>query len=69
MNSYRIRYYFDLIMGVVYLASGILFLFTNIGIVTFPAYRTQVGVLLIAYALFRFYTNSKKLKQKNAAAE
>jgi len=69
MNSYRIRYYFDLIMGILYITLGTLFLFTNIAIDTFPSYRIQVGILLIAYALFRFYTSTKKLKQKNAAAE
>jgi hypothetical protein len=68
-NSITIRYYFDLIMGLIYLSVGILFLFTNIAIDNFPEYRIQVGGLLIAYALFRFYTSTKKIKQKNAAAE
>ena len=69
MNGHQIRYYFDLIMGMVYITIGILFLFTNMAIDTFPSYRTQVGILLIAYALFRFYTSTKKMKQKNATAE
>jgi len=69
VNSITIRYYFDLIMGGIYIGVGILFLFTNIAIDNFPAYRMQVGILLISYALFRFYTSIKKFKQKNAVAE
>jgi len=69
MNSHRIRYYFDLIMGILYITLGILFLFTNIAIDTFPSYRTQVGILLVSYASFRFYTSTKKLKQKDATVQ
>ena len=68
MNSYnnpevqKTSYYIGFAMAFIYFALGIIFLFTRIGVDTFRVYRTQAGLLFIAYALFRFYTTYKKLK-------
>ena len=50
-------------MVVLYLIIGLLFLFSDIAIQTFPAYREPVGGLLIAYAAFRLYSTIKKGRQ------
>lgn len=59
----KIQHYFSFIMVAVYIILGILFLFTKIGNDTFPAYRQEAGIVFIVYALFRFYTTLKRLKQ------
>jgi len=59
----KIRHYFNFIMVGVYIILGVIFLFTQIGNDTFPFYRKEAGIVFIAYALFRFYTTLKQLKQ------
>jgi hypothetical protein len=61
--------YFYLLMAFVYILLGAVFIFTSVAVDSFPLYRTPVGILLITYALFRFYTGTKKLKQKNVVPE
>ena len=60
----KIRFYSGFIMVALYLAIGLLFLFTDIAIQTFPVYREPVGGLLIVYAGFRVYSIIRKNKQK-----
>jgi hypothetical protein len=55
----KIRYYFSVIIVALYLGIGLLFLFSDIAIETFPAYREAVGALLICYAVYRGYSISK----------
>lgn len=47
-------------MVALYLVIGLLFLFSDIAIETFPVYREAVGGLLILYAAFRLYLIVKK---------
>lgn len=56
----KISYYFSFIVVALYLAIGIVFLFTDIAIETFPLYREMVGGLLIVYAVYRAYAIIKK---------
>lgn len=58
----KIRFYSGFIMIALYLAIGLLFLFTDIAIQTFPVYREPVGGLLIVYAGFRGYSIIRKNK-------
>lgn len=58
------RYYFSFVMVVLYLTIGLLFLFSDIAIQTFPAYREFIGGLLVVYAGFRVYSIIKQNKQK-----
>ena len=51
-------------MVALYLVIGLLFLFTDLAIQTFPVYREAVGGLLIAYAVFRLYSIIKNIRQK-----
>jgi hypothetical protein len=51
-------------MVVLYLIMGLLFLFSDIAIQTFPVYREPVGGVLIIYAGFRLYSTIKQIKQK-----
>ena len=51
-------------MVALYLGIGLLFLFTDIAIETFPAYRGPVGGLLVVYAGFRMYSIIKRYKQE-----
>ncbi len=51
-------------MVAVYLALGLLFLFTDIAIDTFPVYRKPVGIIMIVYAGVRTFLNIKKEKNK-----
>ena len=60
----NIRYYFSFIMAGLYLAIGLLFLFSDIGIQMFPDYREIIGGLLILYSCFRLYSIIKKKKQQ-----
>jgi len=60
----KIRYYSGFIMVALYLGIGLLFLFTDIAIETFPAYRGPVGGLLVVYAGFRMYSIIKRYKQE-----
>lgn len=60
----KFRYYSNFVMVVIYLAMGVLFLFTDIGIDYFPAFRTEVGWVMIIYAGIRTILSIKKFKQK-----
>ena len=60
----KIRYYSGFIMVALYLVIGLLFLFTDLAIQTFPVYREAVGGLLIVYAVFRLYSIIKHIRQK-----
>lgn len=59
----KISHYFGFAMVAVYVALGLLFLFTDISIEIFPEYRTQVGITMILYAIYRTYTIYKKVKK------
>ncbi len=61
----KISHYFGFAMVAVYVALGLLFLFTDISIEIFPEYRTQVGITMILYAIYRTYTIYKKVKKTN----
>jgi len=50
-------------MVAVYLTFGLLFLFTDIAIDTFPDYRNGVGVTLVIYAIVRFFLTRMKYKR------
>ena len=56
----KARIYINFLMAIAYLTFGVLFLTTEIGIEGFPMYRTQIGLVLISYSIFRFYTSIKK---------
>lgn len=58
----KISHYFGFAMVAVYVALGLLFLFTDISIEIFPEYRAQVGITMILYAIYRTYTIYKKVK-------
>ncbi|HET6227105.1 MAG TPA: hypothetical protein VFF27_12550 [Bacteroidia bacterium] len=58
----KIRYYSTFVMVAIYLALGLLFLFTDIRIDTFPAYRKEIGIVMLVYAGIRTYTTVRKIK-------
>ena len=60
----KIRYYFGFGMVALYLVIGLLFLFSDIAIQTFPLYRTGVGILFIIYAGFRLFVTIRKQRQE-----
>ncbi|MCW3103403.1 MAG: hypothetical protein JWO09_1843 [Bacteroidetes bacterium] len=47
----------------IYLALGLLFLFTDIGYDLFPANRKPVGIILIVYASFRVILIIQKIRK------
>jgi hypothetical protein len=51
-------------MVAVYLTLGLLFLFTDIGIDYFPAYRNEIGWVMLIYAVLRTFLSIRKFKQK-----
>lgn len=59
----KINFYFAFLMILLYFAIGFMFLFTDVVIDSFPAYREIVGGLLIAYGSFRMYVLLKKNKK------
>ena len=59
----KIRYYTHFIMVAVYLALGLLFLFTDIAIDMFPANRQPIGIIFLAYAIFRTVMTVIRLKR------
>jgi hypothetical protein len=61
----KIRYYSGFLMIAVYVALGLLFLFTDIASDTFPVYRKPVGCVFILYAAMRAFLNIRKQKEKN----
>lgn len=48
-----------------YFVLGILFIGSDVGIQLFPNHREKVGAILIAYAVYRFYSTFKKKKQRD----
>lgn len=62
----KIRNYFNFVMIAIYLSLGLLFLFTDIGIVTFPVYRQPIGITMIIYSVVRIILTLQKIRrQKN----
>lgn len=51
-------------MVAVYISLGLLFLFTDIAVDAFPAYRKVLGCVLIAYGSLRTYLNIKKIREE-----
>ena len=49
-------------MVAIYLALGLLFLFTDIGIDKFPNYRIEIGVVMLVYGAIRTFTTMRKIK-------
>ena len=58
----KIRYYSTFLMVAIYLALGLLFLFTDIGIDKFPNYRIEIGVVMLVYGAIRTFTTMRKIK-------
>jgi len=50
-------------MVAIYLVIGLLFLFSDIAIETFPFYRTGLGIIFTIYAGFRLFIAIKKQKR------
>jgi hypothetical protein len=53
-------------MVAVYLALGLLFLFTDIAGQMFPMNRTPVGIIFIIYGLFRLIVTIQKIRKLNS---
>jgi uncharacterized protein with PQ loop repeat len=62
----KIRYYAHFLMVALYLALGLLFLFTDIAVETFPANRTPIGIAFIIYGLFRMIMTIQKIRKLNS---
>lgn len=60
----KFRYYSNYTMVAIYLALGLLFLCTDIGIEYFPAFRKEIGWVMIIYAIIRTALNIKKFKRE-----
>jgi len=58
----KIRHYSTFLMVAIYLALGLLFLFTDIGIDTFPFYRKQIGVVMVIYGVIRTFSAIRRIK-------
>lgn len=58
----KLRYYPAFIMVAVYLALGLLFLFTDIAVDLFPFYRKQIGFVMVVYGAFRTFSTMRKIK-------
>lgn len=58
----KIRYYSTFLMVAIYLTLGLLFLFTDIGIDKFPAFRKEIGVVMLVYGVIRAFTTIRKIK-------
>lgn len=52
-------------MIAVYLTLGLLFLFTDIAIDTFPVYRKPVGIIMIVYGVLRTFLTIRKIKNQH----
>lgn len=50
-------------MVAVYLALGLLFLFTDIAADTFPANRKPIGIVFLIYGLFRMVMIIQKIRK------
>ena len=51
-------------MVAIYIALGLLFLFSDIGTESFPAYRKEVGCVMIVYAAIRIVLSRQKFKRE-----
>jgi hypothetical protein len=60
----KIRYYSNFAMVAIYIALGLLFLFTDIGIDSFPAYRKEIGWVMLIYAVIRVALSIRKFKRE-----
>lgn len=56
-------------MVAVYLFLGLLFLFTDIAIETFPAYRKEIGSTLLIYSVIRLLLQYYKNKREKNECE
>lgn len=56
-------------MIAIYLALGLLFLFTDIGVDRFPAYRKEIGVVMLIYGVLRAFTTVRKIKLEGNARD
>jgi hypothetical protein len=61
----RLSHYFGFAMVAVYVALGLLFLFTDAAAEIFPLYRKALGAVMLVYASYRSYTIYKKIKNSN----
>jgi len=50
-------------MVTVYLAVGLLFLFTDIGTDTFPSNRKPIGIVFLVYGTFRGILTVQKIRR------
>ncbi len=57
----KISHYFGFFMVAVYLAIGLLFLLTDIAENLFPNYRKEIGLVMIAYSIYRGYMIYRKI--------
>jgi hypothetical protein len=53
-------------MVAVYLALGLLFLFTDIAVESFPANRKPIGIAFLVYAVFRTIMTIQKIRKLNS---
>lgn len=51
-------------MVAIYITLGLLFLFSDMAIDTFPAYRTTLGCVLLGYGCLRAFLSLKKIRQQ-----
>ena len=61
----KFRYYIHFLMVALYLALGLLFLFTEVAIDTFPENRQAIGIVFIIYGSFRLVATIYKLRKQN----
>jgi hypothetical protein len=50
-------------MVAIYLTIGFLFLFTDVAIETFPAYREPIGITMLVYGIIRTVLIIQKIKR------
>lgn len=60
----KFRYYSNFLMVAVYLGLGLLFLFTDIGIEYFPAFRKEIGWVMLIYSVVRTILSIRKFKRE-----
>ncbi|HRG51821.1 MAG TPA: hypothetical protein PLL00_03220 [Bacteroidia bacterium] len=58
----KIRYYSVFLMVAIYIALGLLFLFTDIAVDKFPAYRKEIGAVMLVYAAIRTFSTVRRIK-------
>lgn len=59
----KISHYFGFAMVAVYVALGLLFLFTEAAADIFPYYRTEVGIVMLIYSGYRSFMIYRKIKK------